>query len=50
MAVNGSITNQNGDALLISVSEPYLNVVEILGYVDEIIGEQTNLFYEKSFR
>lgn len=50
MAVNGSTTNQNGDALLISVSEPYLNVVEILGYVDEIIGEQTNLFYEKSFR
>jgi hypothetical protein len=50
MAVNGSTTNQNSDALLISVSEPYLNVVEILGYVDEIIGEHTNLFYEKFFR
>jgi hypothetical protein len=50
LAVNGQTTDANGDALLISISEPYLNVVEIIGYEDSVKGESTGCFYEKSFR
>ena len=50
MAINGSTTNENGDALLISLQEPYLNVTEVLGYVDETVGEDTTCFYDKFFR
>lgn len=50
MAVNGSVTNENGDAILISLQEPYKNVVEVLGYSDETIGETTSSYYNKSFR
>lgn len=50
MAVNGSITNENGDSILISLQEPYKNVVEVLGYSDETIGETTSSYYNKSFR
>ena len=50
MAVNGQTTNANGDAILISISEPYLNVVEVIGYEDVVKGESTGCFYEKFFR
>lgn len=50
MAVNGSITNENGDSILISLQEPYKNVVEVLGYSDETLGETTSSYYNKSFR
>jgi hypothetical protein len=50
MAVNGSQTNENGDAILISLQEPYKNVVEVLGYSDETVGESTSVYYNKSFR
>jgi hypothetical protein len=50
MAVNGSNTNENGDAILISLQEPYKNVVEVLGYSDETVGESTSVYYNKSFR
>lgn len=50
MAVNGSITNENGDSILISLQEPYKNVVEVLGYSDETVGETTSSYYNKSFR
>lgn len=50
MAVNGSQTNENGDAILISLQEPYTNVVEVIGYTDETSGETTSVYYNKSFR
>lgn len=50
MAVNGSQTNENGDAILISLQEPYSNVVEVLGYTDETSGETTSVYFDKSFR
>jgi len=50
MAVNGSQTNENGDAILISLQEPYKNVVEVLGYSDETLGETTSVYFNKSFR
>ena len=50
MAVIGSQTNENGDAILISLQEPYKNVVEVLGYSDETVGESTSVYYNKSFR
>ena len=40
MAVNGRTTDANGDAILISLQEPYLNVVEVLGYTDEGVVSQ----------
>ena len=50
MAVIGTKTSENGDAILISLQAPYENVVEVLGYTDETIGEDTSCFYQKSFR
>ena len=50
MAVNQSQTNENGDAILISLQEPYKNLVEILGYTDETSGETTSVYFNKSFR
>lgn len=50
MAVNGSQTNENGDAILISLQEPYKNVVEVIGYTDETSGETTSVYFNKSFR
>ena len=50
MAVNGSQTNENGDAILISLQEPYKDVVEVVGYTDETIGETTSVYFNKSFR
>ena len=50
MAVDGSTTNANGDAIIISISEPYLNVVEIIAFEDEVKGESTACFYDKYFR
>jgi hypothetical protein len=50
MAIQGSTTNQNGDALLISLQEPYLNVLEVISYEDLVEGETTDCFYNKSFR
>ena len=50
MAVDGQTTNANGDAILISISEPYINVVEVIGFEDSVVGESTGCFYDKSFR
>ena len=50
MAVNDSFTNESGDAILISLQEPYTGVVEILGYADETAGETTSTYFNKSFR
>ena len=50
MAVDGSTTNANGDAILISISEPYLNVVEVLAFEDEVKGVVTGCYYDKYFR
>lgn len=50
MAVYGSQTSENGDAILISLQEPYKNVVEVLGYSDETEGESTSVYFSKSFR
>ena len=50
MAVNGRTTDANGDAILISLQEPYLNVVEVLGYTDVTKGESTGTYYNKQFR
>ena len=50
MAVQGSTTNANGDTILISLQEPYLNVIEVVSYEDVVNGETTDCFYNKSFR
>ena len=50
MAVNGRTTDANGDAILISLQEPYKNVVEVIGYTDITKGETTSTFYNKQFR
>ena len=50
MAVDGQTTNSNGDAIIISISEPYSNVVEVLGFEDDVKGEVTGCYYEKYFR
>jgi len=50
MAVNGTTTNANGDAILISLQEPYKNVVEVLGYTDVTKGENTGVYFNKQFR
>lgn len=50
MAVNGRTTDANGDAILISLQEPYKNVVEVVGYVDVTKGENTGTYYNKQFR
>lgn len=50
MAVTGSQTTENGDAILISLQEPYTNVVEVLSYSDETSGETTSVYFNKSFR
>lgn len=50
MSIVGSTTNENGDILLISLQEPYLNVTEIVSFNDETIGEDTSCFYNKFFR
>ncbi len=50
MAISGGQTTENGDAILISLEEPYLNVVEVISFSDVIEGESTECFYNKSFR
>ena len=50
MAVNGRKTDANGDAILISLQEPYKNVVEVVGYTDVTKGETTSVYYNKQFR
>lgn len=50
MAVNGRTTDANGDAILISLQEPYTNVVEVVGFTDETKGEASGLYYNKQFR
>lgn len=50
MAVNGTKTTENGDAILISLQHPYEGVVEVIGYTDVTEGEDTSCFYQKSFR
>ena len=50
MAVNGTKTDANGDAILISLQEPYKDVVEVLGYTDVTKGESTGTYYKKQFR
>jgi hypothetical protein len=50
MAVNGRTTDANGDAILISLQEPYKNVVEVIGYSDVTKGENTGTYYNKQFR
>ena len=50
MAVNGSSTDANGDQLLVSLQTPYENVVEVLGFTDDITGESTSCYYLKDFR
>jgi len=50
MAVVGTTTNENGDAILISLQEPYKNVVEVISYSDQTEGETTSCYFTKSFR
>ena len=50
MAVIETTTNENGDAILISLQEPYKNVVEVLSYSDDVTGESTSLYFSKHFR
>ena len=50
MAIEGTKTTENGDAIIISLQEPYENVVEVLGFTDETRGDDTSCFYLKSFR
>lgn len=48
--VEGNRTNANGDQLLVSVKEPYLNLIEISGYEYVAKGESDTLYYTKEFR
>lgn len=48
--VNGSKTSANGDELLISVSEPYRNAVELTGVEYSTIGETADTYFKKEFR
>lgn len=48
--VNGQKTNENGDALLVSVNTPYKNVIEVTGYEASVKGETKELYYKKEFR
>lgn len=50
MAVNGTTTDANGDAILISLQEPYENVVEVVGFTDVTEGENTGVYFKKQFR
>jgi len=45
--VEGTKTDENGDAILISLQEPYNNVVEVIGFTDEVLGEDTSCFITK---
>ena len=47
MAVNGTKTDANGDAILISLQSPYENVVEVISFTDSTKGEDTSVFFEK---
>lgn len=48
--VDGNRTNANGDQLLVSVKEPYTNLIEISGYEYVASGETDTLYYTKEFR
>ena len=48
--VDGNKTNANGDQLLVSVKEPYTNLIEISGYEYVANGETDTLYYTKDFR
>jgi len=50
MAVEGTKTDENGDAILISLQEPYENIVQVVSFTDEVEGEDTSCFYSKTFR
>ena len=43
-------TNKEFDYILISIEKPYLDIVEVLSFEDSIIGETTDLYYNKEFR
>lgn len=46
----GYITTENTDSLLISIEQPYTNIVEIVSFTDVIEGEGTDCYYSKFFR
>lgn len=48
--VEGQKTNTNNDQLLISVKEPYKNLVEINGFTYSVKGETDEVYYQKEFR
>jgi hypothetical protein len=50
MAVTGTTVNEIGESILISLNSPYLNVREVLGFTDDVIGEDTANSFKKEFR
>lgn len=50
MAVNGRTVNQDGDILLITLTGAYSDVLSIVGYTDEVIGEDTLNYFIREFR
>lgn len=48
--VEGQKTNENNDQLLISVKEPYKNLIEITGFTYSVKGEGESTYYQKDFR
>lgn len=50
MAVNGRTVDEIGDSIVISLVSPYLRVKSIVGYTDQVIGEDTMNAFDKEFR
>ena len=48
--VEGQRTNAANDQLLISVKEPYRNIIEVTGFTYSVKGEDSSTYYQKDFR
>lgn len=44
------IINKLGDAIIIKLIEPYKNIKRIISYEDDILGEDTNNYFDRFFR
>ena len=50
MVQSNATTNENGEAIIISIQDPYLQVLNVNSFDDNILGENTDCYYEKEFR
>ena len=50
MAVQDYIVDKLDETLIIKLAEPYEKVEQVVGYVDEVIGEDSVNKFERYFR